>query len=93
MDIEFFLFLFFALSFLITIATTFGSLYQRIFKGVSWSIALAKPFGERGSSDTEDSESADQETISQRKKRLAIVALVIFNLLFFYCIYVYVLPY
>jgi len=55
MDIEFFLFLFFALSFLIMIASIFGTLYQRFFKGVGWLIALAKPFGERGSSDTEDS--------------------------------------
>ncbi len=61
MDIEFFLFLFFALSFLITIATAFGSFYQRIFKGVSWSIALAKPFGERDSSDTEESKPFDRE--------------------------------
>ena len=41
----------------------------------------------------ETNEPVDDETIAKRKKRFFIAAVAIFNVLFFYTVYVYVLPY
>ena len=41
----------------------------------------------------EANEPVDDETIAKRKKRFFIAAVAIFNVLFFYAVYVYVLPY
>ena len=38
-------------------------------------------------------EPVDDETIAKRKKRFFIAAVAIFNVFFFYIVYVYVLPY
>ena len=94
MDTEFLSFLCGAVSFLVFVVSVLGTLYQRFFKKESWNTAFIAPFGNLASSDSTDSEpveSVDQVTLTKRKKRWLIAIIVVFNILFFYTVYVYVL--
>ena len=96
MDTEFLSFLCGAVSFLVFVVSVLGTLYQRFFKKESWNTALIAPLGNPASSDTADTElveSVDQDTLAKRKKRWLIAIIVVFNIVFFYTVYVYVLPY
>lgn len=71
-----------------------GALYQYFFKNKNFIQAFIVPFGNPASSDSTDSEpveSVDQVTLTKRKKRWLIAIIVVFNILFFYAVYVYVL--
>lgn len=95
MDTGFIGFLCGAVSFLVFVASVLGTLYQRFLEKESWNTAFIAPFGNPASSDTADSEpveSVDQVTLTKRKKRWLIAIIVVFNFLFFYAVYVYVLP-
>jgi predicted MFS family arabinose efflux permease len=94
MDTEFLSFLCGAVSFLVFVVSVLGTLYQRFFKKESWNTALIAPFGNRTPHDSADSksvESVDQVTLTKRKKRWLIAIIVVFNILFFYTVYAYIL--
>ena len=73
-----------------------GALYQYFFKNKNFIQAFIVPFGNRtpqDSTDSESVESVDQVALTKRKKRWLIAIIVVFNIVFFYAVYVYVLPY
>ena len=80
---------------LVSAVLILGTLYQYFFKNKDFIQAINVPFGNRTPHDSADSksvESVDQVTLTKRKKRWLIAIIVVFNFLFFYAVYVYVLP-
>ena len=79
---------------LVSAVLILGTLYQYFFKNKDFIQAINVPFGNRTPHDSADSksfESVDQVTLTKRKKRWLIAIIVVFNILFFYTVYAYVL--
>ena len=79
---------------LVSAVLILGTLYQYFFKNKDFIQAINVPFGHRTPYDSADSksvESVDQVTLTKRKKRWLIAIIVVFNILFFYTVYAYVL--
>jgi len=79
---------------LVSAVLILGTLYQYFFKNKDFIQAITVPFGNRTPEDSADSksvESVDQVTLTKRKKRWLIAIIVVFNILFFYTVYAYVL--
>ena len=81
---------------LVSAVLILGTLYQYFFNNKNFIQAITVPFGNPTSLDSTDSEpveSVDQVTFTKRKKRWLMAIIVVFNIVFFYAVYVYVLPY
>jgi len=79
---------------LVSAVLILGTLYQYFFKNKDFIQAINVPFGNRTPHDSADSksvESVDQVTLTKREKRWLIAIIVVFNILFFYTVYAYVL--
>ena len=79
---------------LVSAVLILGTLYQYFFKNKDFIQAINVPFGNRTPHDSADSksvESVDQVTLTKRKKRWLIAIIVVFNILFVYTVYAYIL--